>query len=301
MKHLFWIITVSAFFSISLNAQYHAFLEQTDWFMVKVDFGQKSYYWYNTLGDTTINNLNYKTILRDNSTTYWLREDTSSQRVYIRESVYQTDFLMYDFSLNPGNSVPIAYPGGGAFMFTCDSIGTINTMGGLRKRIWVTGTNGGPNTIQMEWVEGLGNYGYLKGLFYLFEQGLQSDPLYQTVCSYKDSIQVFYDSVYAFNQNITCPSNPSSGTMTAIEAVNDSHFGISIFNYKNNKLLLALQNEMIDRVEIFDINGRLLQNVSLEASYEMELSLESQLPSSIYILRVYTTTNDVYNKKFIIP
>jgi hypothetical protein len=301
MKNIFWIITISVFFSISLKAQYHAFLEQTDWFMVKVDFGQKSYYWYNTTGDTTINSLDYKIVLRDNMDTYWLREDTVNQKVYIRDAFYQTDFLMYDFSLTAGSSVPIAYPGGGFFTFTCDSVGTVNIMGGLRKRIWVTGTNGGPNTIQMEWVEGLGNYGYLKGLFYLFEQGLQSDPLYQTVCSYKDSVQVFYDSVYAFNQNITCPSNLSTGTMTSIGEVDDLHSEISIFNYTNNRLLIALQDEMIDRVELFDLNGRLLQNVPLEPSYEIELRLEGNLPASIYVLRVYTKMKHVYHKKFIIP
>lgn len=300
MKNLFWILIISTCFSISLQGQYHPFLEQTDWFMVKVDFGQKSYYWYHSIGDTTINNMDYKVILSDHNDTYWLREDTVSQQVYIREAFYQTDFLMYDFSLSPGASVPIAYPGGGAFMFTCDSVDTVTIMGSSHKRIFVTGTNGGPNVIEMEWVEGLGNYAYLQGLFYLFEQGLQSDPLYQTVCSYQDSIQVFYDSVYAFNQNITCPNNPSGGTMTSTDDIEAFNSGIHRFNYTNNTLFISLQNEKIDRAEILDLNGCLLQSASLNPSYEMELELKEKLPPTIYFVRIYTKEGRVYAKKFMV-
>jgi hypothetical protein len=295
MKTLFGTIITSIFFSLTLTAQYQPFLEQTDWFMVKIDFGQKSYFWYNVTGDTVINNLDYKTILRDSTDIYWVREDTSTQRVYIREAFYQTDFLAYDFSLVPGGPTTIFYPGGGVFTFTCDSVDNVHIMNTSRKRLWVTGSNGGPNTIQMQWVEGLGNYGYLDGLFYLFEQGLQSDPLYQTVCSYQDSSQVFYDSVYALNQNIICPNNLNTGVITSLEEPKSS--GIHTFNYKNNKLYLSLSNGLIQRADLFDINGRLLQSVNLAPSFEVEISLEQNLPTSIYIIRVHTLKH-TYSRLF---
>ncbi len=298
MKNLFWTIAVCFFLSLTLNAQYQPFLKQTDWFMVKVDFGQKSYFWYHVTGDTVINNLDYKTILSDSTDTYWVREDTSTQQVYVREAFYQTDFLVYDFSLVQGGSTTIFYPGGGVFTFTCDSVDYVNTMSGSRKRLWVTGTNGGPNVVQMQWVEGLGNYGYLEGLFYLFEQGLQSDPLYQTVCSYEDSSQVFYDSVYAFNQNITCPNNLNAGVMTSTSIEEQELSGIQTFHYKNRKLYLSLSGELIQSVDLFDISGHLLKSIPLSPSFEIEVALGQSLPPSIYIVRVYTENQRTYSRLF---
>lgn len=56
------------------------------------------------LGDTTIDNLTYS---KSNFTKLLLREDTSSQKVFIFDPLSNTEELLYDFSLNVGDSAEI--------------------------------------------------------------------------------------------------------------------------------------------------------------------------------------------------
>jgi hypothetical protein len=74
----------------------------------------KSSYWIKFQGDTTINNVRYKKILQADDALHsdwyvngYIREDTVAQKVYLFNNYTESDQLLYDFSLEKGDSILI--------------------------------------------------------------------------------------------------------------------------------------------------------------------------------------------------
>ena len=116
-------------------------------------------------GDTIINSVTYSKLYSspEEIPTNWylsnfIRED-SDKKVWFRDLNGDTDYLMYDFSVNVGDSVPIGYFD--PVYLHVNSIVPIEVNGTVRKHYTLSCT--GSPEYEETWIEGLGSD---KGLLY---------------------------------------------------------------------------------------------------------------------------------------
>ncbi|HYG53278.1 MAG TPA: hypothetical protein VD905_20405 [Flavobacteriales bacterium] len=128
------------------NAQYHPMLgDTTRWCHAFSGVPVRSLYYLDKLAayaDTAIGANMYKRMWTDAS---WpsidiaaIREDTASQKVYIYLYEDNTEYLMYDFSLNLGDTIYYAMPYSSwgyanPGFYIVDSVATVNIRTGPRK------------------------------------------------------------------------------------------------------------------------------------------------------------------------
>jgi len=144
---------------------------------------------YKTDLDTTINNIVYQTVIKYElfpvtpapcppfyvdttlqNTTIYLREDTTTRTVYYYDPFSQTDELLFDFSLQQGDSILIASATPNTYFYV-DTLYNVITADGISRKFfqclerpWL-GTTGG------FCIEGLGGAMGIFGPFNGFEEG----------------------------------------------------------------------------------------------------------------------------------
>ena len=195
-------------------------------------YGYPKPFRYKTDLDTTINNVVYQTVIKYElfpatpapcppfyidtvlqNTIIYLREDTAGQKVYYYNTFSQTDVLLFDFSLQQGDSifVPSITPN---TYFYVDTLYNIVTADGITRKYfqcdekpWL-GTTGG------FYIEGLGGAMGIFGPFNTFEEGywlmcisdLNQSPI---VGSFGD-LTHFYDC-YNFTTGFPENNDPGNG------------------------------------------------------------------------------------------
>lgn len=176
-------------------------------------FGSNSY--FQTNGDTNLNNITYKKLMiTDQFSTCiagFLREDSLARKVYFVNTIGGNEELIYNFSLNVGDSIPLNFYQSGFYTsgnFTVDSISIITITAGQRRIFYLT--NHTQPSYSLEWIEGAGspehpfytysnnNYGglmfnYCTGNQYFFDSYL--------TCFYHSS-NVYFDNC-AYNHAVT--------------------------------------------------------------------------------------------------
>ena len=85
---------------------------------------------------------------------------------------------------------------------------------------------------------------------------------------------------------ITCPTLSN-------EIININHEFFLFPNPTVGKLNIINSQNIIDKIELFDLNGRVIMSKNVN-NYECYIDLLN-LPSSSYLVKIYTT-NDIYNK-----
>src|SRR5690349_18244032 len=115
-KFLFGIVLST---SIAANAQtYYSILsDTTEWdvqYNVFPVIHERNYNiqpWnYSAQGDTLINGLHYKNFGQVGMNEAFIREDTSLKKVWFLEHDSTLELLLYDFSLNVGDSINLTFP-----------------------------------------------------------------------------------------------------------------------------------------------------------------------------------------------
>lgn len=187
MKGIYLNILI-IFFAISINAQtYFPFAtENKIWGEITFLWTSVSTTYYKLQGDTIINNKSYKVIYssRDSLMQYWTK-DNSFIRVDSIKKVYQYDSeaekLIYDFSLQLGDSIEVGSQG---FYAKVDSTDSILINGQYRKRIifdpW----------FNEFWIEGIGSS---SSPFNPFVNKFVSDISFELLCV-KDNDTLLYQN-----------------------------------------------------------------------------------------------------------
>jgi hypothetical protein len=129
-------------------------------------WGYCSTTYYRVSGDTVINSVSYKFLMTkadSSANTAWynryiVREDSVAKKVFI--NVAGQEYLLYDFSLNTGDTVNAvgAYGNTSCQAMLVDSVDMVNISGVQRKRLLLSMpgvAHGGP--YYDEWIEGIGN------------------------------------------------------------------------------------------------------------------------------------------------
>lgn len=162
--------------------------------------------------DTVINGMAYKIVeLSDlfSVCTYgYVREDVSVQKVYFMDNMFNPEEVLYDFTLQTGDSINLnfyflgfSYFNSG--LFFVDSVTQFNTVNGLRKMICLSQNT--PNANPLYWLEGVG---YIGHPFYTYSYNSYGgfsfpncSPYYiygfsTSVICYEHLQNVYHDSCY---------------------------------------------------------------------------------------------------------
>lgn len=233
----------------------------------------KNSYWVKFQGDTTINNLIYKRILRANDSFHsewysngFIREDTVAQKVYLFNSYTESDQLLYDFSLENGDSILVR----DGYYVKVDTI-LYEPFGNSKDTVKQICFNKG---CTHRWIKGIGSTrGVLNGLNTIMTVG----AYYNLVCYYENDKLIYHNSQFD-----TC--FPDSTTVSI--SMFDDKKKIEIFpNPAKNKITIYSQSGKISEVKIYDLTGTCLyQNLNINSN-RIDLKTDN-FSKGMYILKV---------------
>ncbi len=173
---------------------YYKFLNNSSWCeAVNSGFGIPiDYFLYNQSNDTVINTKTYAKIFSTgNNSTFFVREDTIAKKVYIKSNATASEVILYDFSLNVGDTLYAQYGWGAGYKLIVRTIDTVTILAGQRREFYLSDTSGNVFYTAIESVGSVNdpflNNGYPPG-----------DPQYNLVCSYQNYTQVYDAGLYGY-------------------------------------------------------------------------------------------------------
>jgi hypothetical protein len=265
-KYLFFLLTLMFIYQSSYAQTYHQLLDTNKlWNYYDTYFGPNPHYThlYRLTTDTTINGKKYfiPEITLDSinwfKENYFFREEDSTKRVYILYN--NNEGLLYDFSLNTGDSVTILNTLNTyieSLTLHVVSIDSIQIDGLYRKII---------NTDFSTWIEGIGD---LNGLSHPGD--MSTGVLLKLVCYYEnDSLKYAnpdYDSCFYAFLNV---GEIDKENQLLIRTIDQNSFIIS-------------SGEMIDDVTLINLLGEQVADFSVR-SCQFSLDLSAYDPGVYFV------------------
>jgi len=235
---------------------------------------------YFTDGDTTNLGLNYKVLngFHFISRTFWLREDTLNQQVFL-SYIYGTirkEVLLYDFSLQVGDSIDIKNPispfvaDGGYLKVDSINMDLLQDGNNYRHYYLSPTVSNTVSTDPAEWVEGVGSLSLVNA------PGGKPDVnnVGKLSCFFKDGI-LFYSNLDSIASCIP--------TITNVVEQKSSDASINIFpTIVENKCHINGIKDM-NALFVYDLDGKKILAMSLNNLSNLELSTE-KFDSGIYFI-----------------
>lgn len=308
-KHIIFLLCVLSIFPVFISAQSYIPFPDSGAVWKETYWWQPSPFFYNGIGDTYIegdtvfNDTIYKKIYNLRRDVYCsdiiisgpdysgaLREDTVEKRIYLRGSANYPEALLYDYTLQLGDTLPeemywmMLYPG--VFVSNID---TIITNDSISRKVWYLDHEipfeGWPQVI-----EGIGYTSGLKGGIEPYWEGwnellcfsIDGDEVWR---SWRDTCYVFTDSCATVGINearqpevsIKYYPNPVSTSSTI-------SFELNQFQASKNYLW------------IFDLYGK---EISSKEFKDKSFSIKSPANKGVYIVRIFVS-NHYYTFKIIV-
>ena len=208
----------------------------------------------------------------------YMREDTASKKVYYRSIYDDESTLLYDFSLEEGDTVQLyGDPGQKYTVLQVDSIELLN--GDFRKR-WVF-------SIQFYhtnavWIEGIGNT-----TIYLLNSGDLDGSTIETVtlCCYENEELVYMNDTYN-----TCYLDWVNVSETNIET-------IKVYpNPARDHITISAESGAKLKVHMYNILGRLILKQQIENHESIDIS---HLDPGLIFVRIIDIENNVASFKIV--
>ena len=284
MKKLLFIIQFSLVLP-SLAQEYRPLLDNfNEWHLTTCNNGCLTDVYY-TDGDTIVDGKTYKILdgYHFISRSFLLREEIDSRKVYLSFSDRDriTEFLLYDFSLNVGDSIDIKnpispFPTDGGF-YRVDSIVNKQLVDENEYRHFYlspTPSNSTSNT-PAKWIEGVGSL-----------------SLINAPGGYPDINAVGHLSCFFKNANLFYSNLDSISACEPLILSNDMGYD-ALENVTLNTLIKNGNCEIINaqnirRVEIFDLNGRRVNVTKTTGEDRVNLDL-SNFSAGIYFLVAHSS------------
>jgi hypothetical protein len=277
-----------------------------------------------TAGDTLIDSLTYKIVMHEEyfqpCLFGFMREDTATRRVYFRSHQDTAEYVLYDFSQQPGDTLYFNFPQGpGVFSsgwYTLDSIRTVSITAGTRPAFYYHNPNAAQPFVVIESVgwHGAMNYrettemyigwpfGQCPGYQHQFSQFLicfnHSSHVYFDSCAYTLATQLVGQGVQLtdscsfsyFSGGIAENNMLRSFTLQPNPAVN------------RVQLTLELQQQAATTIRISDLTGRLVQQEQFGklsgGNHTLDLHVENLQPG-VYSITCVTGEAAVTRKLII--
>lgn len=303
------VIILLLFVSITLNAQDYITFPDSGAVWKETYWWQPSPYYYNGIGDTYIegdtvfNDTVYKKILNLHRDVYCseiiisgpsyyggLREDTINQKVFLRGNVNSGEYLLYDYSLGVGDTLPEEMnwfcPYSGVYI---DAIDTITTSDDVKRRVWhLDFEDPYPGWPQI--IEGIGTTsGLLGGIEPLWEGwnellcfSVNGEDVWK---SWRDTCYVVTDSCVSVGINALAQIN------TDIRLFPNPVHTSTILNVKIDQI-----NTMTNFLGIYDLYGNEVLFIEFHSD---SFELKSPSVKGVYIVKIFVN-NEFLNFKLIV-
>lgn len=284
-------ITLVLFFSIlQINGTAQPLVQEGAKWNILVFYGfegTKSTFTWKIDGDTSINNISYKTMYTsgDSLNLNWFKTDdyireNASKKVYYKEG-NSDEFLLYDFGLVVGDTFTI-----NECNITVVEIDTILLNNGEeRKRMKMESPGVGSFTDAVYWVEGIGSEA---GLINHWRLHCSTDHEYSLLCFYNDS-----ELLYQINP-LGCYFNSTSITELGR---NDE---IEVYPNPTKDIFrieLKKENLMIKEIKLFSVMGKVLDVADLNTvNTEVDIST---FPTGVYYLLIKLDKGQLLSKKIL--
>ena len=244
---------------------------------------------FGLIGDTTFNNQDYKKVYHivDDSTlnfdnmTYFaaIRENVAKQ-VFVKLIDFEDEILIYDFSLNVGDTMfsnsPFGYLGYGICIITgIDSIELENNQ--FRRRFIINETS----YTQDYWIEGIGSIG---GLFH---------PIMDYVIGSYCELTCFKDNETAVYINNPACDKCFCTLLTPVKELEKGKEFVNIYpNPATNEITIEIQKEKgTSTIKIFNLYGKQIENRESN-SFPVKLNID-YWPNGVYL--TWTSQNQTGN------
>jgi hypothetical protein len=218
--------------------------------------------------DTLIGQKNYtKIMLCDSSYRGALRD--SAGKVFLIPPNSSNEKIVYDFTLNPGDTIHDFYPSPSyaiGALIIADSVDTVTINGLSRRRIHLESG--------VDWIEGIGSSGgFLADNFY------NANIYISLFCMSEDSITIYPNQ-----------SNRPCNITVDISEIKQQRTELKIYPNPVKDFLSIESKEIIEEVLIYDIKGNLLRN---ESSKYFSVS---NFKSGIYFIRISSNSQVIYRR-----
>lgn len=245
---------------------------------------------YYTDGDTIVNGKNYKILdgYHYISRSFLIREEAENEKVYFTTTVpgYNDEYLLYDFSLNAGDSIDIKNPISPfpfhAGYYRIDSIIPETLVDGNSYRHYYLSPtpSNTVSTTPAEWIEGMGSLSMINapgGFPDYYGAG-------KVGCFFKNA-ELFYSAVDTIHVESCDPVRLNTKNFSPLEDV-------AVFTDFSKSLVTLSNTENINEVEIFNIQGKKIKSIGNNKEKSVLIDFSSQ-NAGIYFLLVHS----VYGKK----
>lgn len=291
MKFLY-VLWCCLFYAKVYSQTYTPLLDDwNEWHLTNCFFGCTTDVYY-TDGDTLVNGKMYKILdgYHYINRNLLLREDIDAKKVFLTltQPQFQEDILVYDFSLNEGDSIQMRnpltpFPANDGY-FKLDSIRHFPQNGEEKKHFYFSPTISNTSLIeQAVWVEGVGSLSLINA------PGGEPDfnAVGQLNCAFKNA-ELFYSNLDSIEACHPLQLNLSQHYQEKIELLQ---------THEKNVFTLQPASQ-IKEVFVFGIDGRLREKITVETSV-LQLNL-THYAKGIYLLKLKTTNNQKQNLKLIV-
>lgn len=272
----------------STRQDYLPMLKSTSWTSIEKSLEDITATIYYQVGDTMIGSNKYiktkYTGVNLSNNVVWhdpwdrvelYREDSSTKRVYLRDAYDNTDILLFDFSLQIGDTLPF-WP-----YYPLTEISTISNSGQTRRKFVFTNS-----TDTIVWVEGVGNY--VKP----FSPTAFLNHIYSSrVLCVKMGDDVVYDTE-PFMNTYTC-SNVSEAAeqhMANEQIVSSNGY---VYPTVTASFIHLIGYDALQSVYIYNLSGQLVLQTT-----ETDIDV-SALPAGVYVVHARTANNQLLTTKFV--
>lgn len=272
---------------------------------------------YMTVGDTMISGMNYHRLFADVAGTGqlchqgYIREDTVIRRVYFMEPSLIPERLLYDFSMQPGDSIYVSSGGQFDYITTgyyyLDSITNYPMISGSTKAFYLHNPMAQPFSAPLIWLEGVGFPGELVydmitfpgggtfGMCQSFTSNWYNYPKILTCFSHDN--KVYFDScAYAFALQFTgcfivndsCNYYNVCGSVSELNSVSNIQVQP---NPVKNEVAVSFDVTANDEIQIkiTDINGRptgLIHSLKIKPGNTVSKFDVAGLSAGIYLVNI---------------
>ncbi len=253
----------------------------------------------------------------------YIREDTVAKRVFYRETMGSTDYLLYDFSLTIGDSTLLTFINGNSNngYYRLDSIKIKNERCGARRHFYMRKhiNNTNPNQNYIDWVESIGATLHSLYLYASPAGGICQFVWYNSstckhywpvglACKHNNLKKQYQSCTFAIASMISCINKyDSCNYFNICSGLKDNDYNKSVSvhpNPTNNNCIVTLDADVTELSSgyISDITGKKIMIVGQKNSFINDTQFEintKNLKDGIYFLILNSSTY-IYKKQLII-
>ena len=227
----------------------------------------------------------------------YIRSDGSRAYIRVNHACSGKEYLMYDFSINTGDTIYLAYNlwngrNNDSTRFILDSSNTI-IYNGLARRVYYLKYNPDPYLQpewfrQMTWIEGLGSTMHPFFPIECMEDYCESS--WQLLCVDSSGVQLYQDALYK-----TCDTTYTDTGVN--DFANESPLIIYPIPF-TKYLTVSIENAAISEIDILNHLGERIYQVQGDGKNYLRLEAPDNLNEGVYFIKVHTNKG-ILTKKMI--